>query len=289
MKSAFSLSFHHILRIRKDKQKQTNLWKNNRMQGAIFVLLAIGVFASAQKRAIPVLKHHSTKFSKKATGNLRRDAKLKVDLQEYVSVSGYFEAVIYGKDTCVHPEFKELYPVQMCALSVENPGLYSMAWVYSVPNFNYYDIYQQEYHDSACTQPANDPYFIDWFDILICTDYSLDHMIDLPLNPRQDNLGITMMTFNSQQNCMNNNFKEGSLESYYARLSTCYQSDTGDIKFPSCNTDGSLNMKTFTSTDGSCTGTSTLTSYTHSCDDNGMTTINGFVYGWMNFNCAANV
>jgi hypothetical protein len=227
---------------------------------------------------------------------------------QYVEQYGFFEEAYYTKtlsanpSKCASPNYKYTFGLNVCV--PWNDGSSYVNYVYADPAGNTYYVYEQDYTDSNCQVLDGDVYLL-WSEyILICTDlpdptfdddffyndYSLFNAIPFPLNPVTDNLGVSYLQYNSQTNCQTNDYSVGVYESSYYKLNLCYGAgstgnvDSSDVMFTGCNSSTGLSMNTFTSTDGTCSGTWTPSSIMHSdmCAQDAF-----FLYsmGWLNFGC----
>lgn len=209
--------------------------------------------------------------------------------------AGYYEAVSYlgGKvsNECVDPVMKVNYAINVCAPSFSQSGQYMLAWLYADAQANTYYAYNQFFSDPSCDTALTQPALQFQRPILICsqpdqTGWELNHIISKPLDPVTDNLGIALLVYDTQSNCQANNFNQGVLESLYARLNYCYKSKNGDFLYSDCSS-SSLTITQYTSTDGSCTGTPTVTILNsgNTCMS-GDKNVAGSYLGWETWGCA---
>jgi hypothetical protein len=236
----------------------------------------------------------------KGTPNLRQENVPAISLEasnNYVKMKGFLEDAIYSDmnsdGKCIHPQYKFISALNVCAAASDTTlGAFYMETVYADPTGNTYYFYDQYFSDSACSMSTTELMYEGSALIAICQYTELYFARDYPLNPATDNLGFTLLTYNTASNCMTNNYQMGVLESQYAKVGQCIQiSDpnddptAGDIEFTSCSPTTGLVTTTYSSTDGTCTGTSTSTTLSSS---NACLTpdSSGYYMGYTNYGCS---
>lgn len=183
-----------------------------------------------------------------------REASANIKTTAEVNKKGWFESVIYSSTwykNCKHPWYKDVGLIGTCALA-DDLGNYTTLGVTAYTDSRAYYLTQSLYSDPACTQEVY--WHTKSYPILICSQDTLFHVIPAPLNPKTDNLnGFAYGIYSSVSACTDGS-ADGLLEASYLKLNFCYQSDTGDIMWTSCTSSG-LTQVTYSSTDGTCTGT----------------------------------
>jgi hypothetical protein len=200
-----------------------------------------------------------------------------------IKVNGYFEAVKYKKTACSYPLSKDLILLNTCGPAINDGAYVSYKIMADMTQTHLYYATQYFFSDSECQNGVGVAYYE--VPILKCYKNSLAHVIKEPLNPKTDNLnGFAIGVFDTQANCQSASSPEGLLEAEYFRLQQCYQDYDGDRIFNSCQSN-TLTVTTFTSTDGSCTGSSTVDTVLPSqmCA-NPSWDLSAFS-GWLNFVC----
>jgi hypothetical protein len=236
-----------------------------------------------------------------APNHLRQETISLESSNNYVKMKGFLEDAAYSgmnaDGKCVHPQFKFITALNVCGAAsdtiVPAPGPYYMYTIYADPTGNTYYYYDQYFSDSTCTMSVTPLTYVGSNYIAICNEFNeLYFARDEPMNPATDNLGYTILTYDTSSNCMTNSYQNGLLEAQYGKLNVCLQvSETstdptaGDIEFTSCSPTTGLVTTTYSSTDGTCTGTSTSTtlSPSNAC----LTADAGWYYtGYTNFGCS---
>jgi hypothetical protein len=283
------------------------------MYSAVFLASVIGILlcvADGEKNTARKIRfsHGSDMVTmnlplvkKSAPLNLRQENLPAISLESsnnYVKVKGFQEEAIYsgmnsgGK--CIHPQWKFVSALNTCgAASDTTLGAYYMITTYADPTGNTYYFYDQYFSDSACTVATTELMYEDSAYIAICTDYDELYIArDYPLNPATDNLGFTLLTYTTQANCMTNNYEMGVLEAQYGKLNVCIQTSdsedptAGDVKFTSCSSVTGFVTTTYSSTDGTCSGTETVTTLPPgTCVSEPL----GSYVGYMNYGCSTMV
>eukprot|EP01040_Poterioochromonas_malhamensis_P008534 gene8534-9235_t len=211
-----------------------------------------------------------------------------------IKMYGYFERVLYVNGDCTSPISKSVIAINVCSLSADpdHAGQYNKASVFAYPDWNYYEIDTQYFSDPACTTLSSTETFT--LPILICNDNELDHVINYPLSPSDDNLGFSLLLYNSQSNCQTNNYQVGATEAVYAPLNLCLEPDDPsedvDTMVVSCSSTA-LVINQYTTNDGTCGGApNSSTLYANNwCTTSGDDTILDVYYGYSNYGCAANL
>lgn len=210
-----------------------------------------------------------------------------------IKMDGFLEAVKYETGDCQNAKSKTVVTFNLCTASADpdHTGEYNQATIYAYPEFNYYDIYSQYYNDSACQTFLSSYEYV--LPILICDDSELDHVISQPLSPTGDNLGFSLLLYNTQDNCVSNNYEVGVIEAVYSHVNLCFPAaepsdgDT-DTMVASCNSTNVV-VNVYSTKDGSCGGypVQHVLSSSTSCSSGNMTLLNNY-FGYFNFGCALN-
>mmetsp|Transcript_7574 Transcript_7574/g.8256 ORF Transcript_7574/g.8256 Transcript_7574/m.8256 type:complete len:275 (+) Transcript_7574:41-865(+) len=263
-----------------------------------FTIFMMVLTSSAAKTKFPKGKSRargllpSAKHSKEAKKpSLRSRSRVSVKESPIIKMYGYFEIVLYANGDCTNAVYKGVLGFNICTLSADpdHSEQYTKATVYAYPEWNYYEIDAQYFSDSACTNLLSTDYTT--LPILICDDSQLDHVISKPLSPTGDNLGYTFLLYDTQSNCLTNNYQVGVMEAEYGILGTCIEGDssTGEVDsvVSSCNSNQVV-INSYTSTDGSCSGTVTSQTVTTAdvCENSDDTLLDNYL-GYSNFGCAS--
>eukprot|EP01040_Poterioochromonas_malhamensis_P008536 gene8536-9237_t len=223
--------------------------------------------------------------------NLRQKSEDALKESPVVKVYGYYESVFSLNNDCNTAFSKGVVALNSCSLSADpnHPSEYVIGSVSSYPNENCYAIYSQFFNDSSCTNLVSSNFFP--VPLSKCNDNHVDNIIAIPLNPIKDNLDYSFFLYNSRNNCVNNNYKEGVVEAIYGQFGQCHAPDDPsedvDTMVVSCASN-EIVMHEFTSNNGSCTGLATKQIYTNSNFCNfGYASLLDNYYGFVTFGCAA--
>jgi sugar lactone lactonase YvrE len=221
----------------------------------------------------------------------------------WVDQHAYYEYVYYMHkdfvdDKCRYPVYKYVTKLDQCYRSSDHSGYYRFH-VRAHPEGNAYRSWIEFYSDPACMNFQHKEQLDGHQEnILMCTYlepnfFMMNHAIDHPLNPKYDQLGFSVLTYETHSHCASNNFLHGVIDSVYLRLGMCIPAMSAgeyDQIWTECSPEHGLVGMEFWSTDGTC-GIGIKNSHvvhTHqSACSNDASSIGGYGRGWMNFVCSS--
>lgn len=201
-------------------------------------------------------------------------------------LSGWYEQVSYINSNCSSPDFKSVTLLNTCQPSAVYSGMYSKITATANSTSNTYYMTETVYKSSSCSSVYQ---YVYWTEpILICTDNTLTHIINYPLNATTDNLGgLAIGIFTNYNDCMENNSDDfsGLIEYDYYKFNYCYKIIGGDVMFTGCSPTGGYTYNIYNSNNYSCTDFLETKTQTPSQMCTGPTYGLQFFFGWENFVC----
>jgi hypothetical protein len=112
-----------------------------------------------------------------AQNHLRKESvDVALESSAYIRKNGFYEAAVYNSvnaaGKCVHPEFKQIYAVNVCiASAVENPPApYAIGTIFADSTGNTYYLYEQWFSDSTCTHAVTPNTYSDYSSFIAICD-----------------------------------------------------------------------------------------------------------------------
>lgn len=256
------------------------------------VTILMMVFTSSFSEVkLPKIKSPTrSMFSSKQLKRSLRQRSLTTEDSSLTKMEGYFEAIDYTNDD--YAQSKTSVALDICSLSAdaEHEGSYVQAAVYTFQDFDFYRIKIQFFNDSACTNLISTDVLslpsLNWDEI------EVDHVIPEPTNPTESNLDFSLLLYDSEKNCVNNDYKVGVTEAIYGKLGDCIQAEDpfdGDVDtmVVSCSS-SQLIVNAYSSTNGSCSGIvdTDILDVSDFCLSGEDTLLENY-YGYLTFACAA--
>ena len=223
-----------------------------------------------------------------------------------VKDSGYYEYVYYGyknleNGSCHRPLYKHVTKINQCIASDLHPGTSYRFYVKANPQKNLYQSWFEYFEDSQCyhtKEKVDTTQNIQRELILLCGFlaphlYLMNHVIGKPLNPVHDQLGASILLYESKTKCEANNFRLGVIESVYFSVGVCVPAigkanGTFDHIWSECSKEHGLRQIEYWSKDGSCSkGIRRTFTYRprDRCGKHGRSSVGGYARGWWNFVC----
>lgn len=190
----------------------------------------------------------------------------------HVELNGFWEEVFYSDDQCHFNPNKFLIPFKKCILGAggwwdPNTGntnpYYSVVYGAANTHNHTWSLWTQYYLDPACQQRYGIRGIFGMPQPLHCTNKVLEWKQATLPDPAVDTFGIAFMYYTDPLSCAwtttaNMTSPQARITmADYAHFDTCYKSQTGDVKYTSCDSASGLVGTIYGSTDGSCTGIET--------------------------------
>jgi hypothetical protein len=264
------------------------------LYSVIFLILFVVEFCSG-KFHIPSTGDHYSKMKQKmiaATKNHIRSEvahiqaleELKAEMvhEEAGSTGSFVQMVIYREASCKNIDSITFFRYGVCTRSAES-GLYTILTVSA--SATGYNVVQNFYSDSMCMTQIHTETFGGSVGCMDGESYSFANKVPRKFAKRP---GFWVSSYANQNQCPGNILTDANTASYYL-FNLCYTDGGNDFMFKSCTgpTDSRVTGMLFSSTDGSCTGTTTTFSLDNSDEYtcNEVDTTEGPYGGYLNFRC----